>query len=90
MATSSGAMVTALAAPDFSDFAGVEIREKYRMVLGPLARGIILLNSVFLREDATRRSLKVYDLENEMRILQVIGNIKTLGRIKLFTSGCSS
>lgn len=82
MASSTGAVITTLAGRDFCDFAGVGIREKYRIVLRPLPRGMISLNSVFLRGYATGRSYKVDDLENELQILQVMDNIKALRRMK--------
>lgn len=81
--SSNEAAKTALAGSCLSVFAGVEISDEYRIVLPPLATGIILLNTVFLQGDLAGRPYKVDDFENEIRRLHLIDNIKALGTYQM-------
>ncbi|KAG0412870.1 hypothetical protein HPB47_009991 [Ixodes persulcatus] len=83
MNSSSGAALSAPASRGFLYFDVEDVPTDYRVVLPPLPRGIVVLNSVFFHCDVTARPYRIEDFRDSLGTAGVLEDIVSFGSFQM-------
>ncbi|CAN7976686.1 unnamed protein product [Ixodes persulcatus] len=83
MNSSSGAALSAPASRGFLYFDVEDVPTDYRVVLPPLPRGIVVLNSVFFHCDVTARPYRIEDFRDSLSTAGVLEDIVSFGSFQM-------